>query len=287
MKNHRIFLTSLAIVVMACLFGGHGQFQEQYVTPSSGYSAIAQSAAQDPISFSQFYVMTPGPAPNSPIGAPQPFEIAGNVPSTLYLGEQMYPVPYSQYQSDPVPAGANSLWVKGITNWTQYAAIPQGATVALLAVSPTGGNGTLNYVDSSGQTYSHNYFFYPISLLNFYADTIGRHMLSTDINGQSSNQVVIDVVGTYKAPAYYDPSSYYAWYYPDYWDYYYYCDYPSCDHHQDDHPHDGNQHDGNQHDGNQHDGNQHDGNQHDGNQHDGNQHDGGNPTDSGDANQGG
>jgi hypothetical protein len=208
---------------MACLFGVQGQFQEQYVTPPNGYSSIAASAAHDPIHFAQFYTMTPGPAPSNPIGAPQQFEIAGNVPSTLYLGEQMYPVPYSQYQSDPVPAGANSLWIKGIANWTQYVAVPQGATVAILAVSPTGGSGTLNFMDSAGQTYSRDYFFYPNSLLTFYAAAIGRHMLWFVINGQSSNQVIIDVVGTYAQPSTYP--EYYLGYYPgDYQEYYYPCD---------------------------------------------------------------
>jgi hypothetical protein len=153
--------------------------------------------------------------------------IAGNVPSTLYLGEQMYPVPYSQYQSDPVPAGANSLWIKGITNWTQYVAVPQGATVAILAVSPTGGSGTLNYMDSTGKTYSHDYFFYPNSLLTFYAATIGRHMLWFVANGQSSNQVIIDVVGTYAQPSTYP--EYYSGYYPAYYpEYDYLCDLYPC-----------------------------------------------------------
>jgi hypothetical protein len=226
-KIHELFLTLSAIIVMACLFGVQGQFQEQYAAPPSGYSSIASSAAHDPIHFTQFYTMTPGPAPINPISAPQQFVIAGNVPSTLYLGEQMYPVPYSQYQSDPPPAGANSLWIKGITNWTQYVAVPQGATVAILAVSPTGGSGTLNYMDSTGKTYSHDYFFYPNSLLTFYAATIGRHMLWFVANGQSSNQVIIDVVGTYAQPSTYP--EYYSGYYPAYYpEYDYLCDLYPC-----------------------------------------------------------
>jgi hypothetical protein len=230
-KIHELFLTLSAIIVMACLFGVQGQFQEQYVAPPSGYSSIASSAAHDPIHFTQFYTIAPGPAPSNPVGAPQQFDIAGNVPSTLYLGEQMYPVPYSQYQSDPVPAGANSLWVKGITNWTQYVAVPQGATVAILAVSPTGGSATLNYMDSAGQTYSHDYFFYPNSLLTFYAATIGRHMLWFVASGQSSNQVIIDVVGSYVQPSIYPEyySGYYPAYYPEYYpENYYLCDLYPC-----------------------------------------------------------
>jgi hypothetical protein len=114
------------------------------------------------------------------------------MPSTVYLGEQMKSVPYSQYQSSPAYTGANSLWIKGTQDWTQYAVVPQGATVSLFAISPTGGSGSLT---SDGQIYSNNYVFYPNSLLTFYAGTIGRHTLSFAINGQSSNQVVLDVVG--------------------------------------------------------------------------------------------
>jgi hypothetical protein len=220
MKIYRLFSTLLAIIVIACLFGVQGQFQEQYVTPSSGYSTAAQSAAQNPLQYSQFYTMTPGIALSDPIGAPQQFEIAGNMPITVYLGEQMQPVPYSQYQFDPAFTGANSLWIKGATDWAQYAAVPQGATVSLLVVSPTGGSGPLNFLDSDGQIYIHNYFFYPNSLLTFYADKIGRHMLSFAINGQSSNQVVIDVIGTYPQSSNYPgiyPEYYPGYYYPQYY----------------------------------------------------------------------
>jgi len=216
MKIYRLFSTLLAIIGIACLFGVQGQFQEQYVTPSNGYSTSAPSAAQNPLQYSQFYTITPGSAPSNPIGAPQQFEIAGNMPSTVYLGEQMQPVPYSQYQSYPAYAQANSLWIKGATDWTQYAVVPQGATVSLYAISPTGGSGSLAFMNSDGQTYSHNYIFYPNSLLTFYADTIGRHMLSFDVNGQSSNQVVIDVIGTYTQPSNY-PEYYPGYYYPDYY----------------------------------------------------------------------
>jgi hypothetical protein len=230
MKIYRLFSTLLAIIVIACLSGVQGQFQEQYSTPSSEYSTVAPSTSKDPLQYSQFYIMTSEPTPNNPIGAPQQFEIAGNMPSTVYLGEQMQPVPYSQYQSNPAYTRANALWIKGATAWTQYAAVPQGAIVSLFAISPTGGSGSLT---SDGQTYSNNYVFYPNSLLTFYAGTIGRHTLSFAIDGQSSNQVMIEVVGgTYTQPnnnpGYYSENypGYYSENYPGYypWDYYY----PSC-----------------------------------------------------------
>ena len=169
----------------------------QYVTPSSG------NASRDPSQYTEFYAMTAGPANGDPIGAPQQFETSGIMPTTVYLGEQMQPVPYSQYWSSPAHTIANSLWIKGITSWIQYAVVPQGATVTLVAFSPTGGIGTLTVVDSSGQTSSKNYIFYPNSIFTFYTYTNGRHILSLAVNGQSSNQVVIDAVGTCAQPGNY------------------------------------------------------------------------------------
>ena len=209
-RTYRLFTAILTIIVIACLSGVQGQFQ---VTPSTA----ALSASQNPLQYSQFYTTTTASATGNPIGAPQRFAIAG-MPSTVYLGEQMQPVPYSQYQSSPAYTGANSLWIKGATAWTQYAVVPQGATISLFAISLTGGSGPLI---SDGQIYSNNYVFYPNSLLTFYAGTIGRHTLSFAINGQSSNQVVIDVVGgTYTQPSNNPknyPGYYPAHYYP--WDY--------------------------------------------------------------------
>lgn len=109
MRIYRPYSTLLVLIVITCFFGVQGQFQEQYATPSSGYSAAAPSSARDPWYYSQFYTMTSGLAPSNAIGAPQPFEVAGDLPSALYFGEQMQPVPHSQYRSNPAYAGANSL----------------------------------------------------------------------------------------------------------------------------------------------------------------------------------
>lgn len=118
----------------------------------------------------------------------------------------MQQVPYSQYIASPTYTGTNDLWIKGAQDWTQYAVVPQGATVTLLAVSPpTGGNGDLNFVDSDGQSYTYNYFFYPNRILTFHADIPGQHMLSFFVNGKLSNTVTIDVTGAYTPPSNYLP----------------------------------------------------------------------------------
>ena len=55
-------------------------------------------------------------------------------------------------------------------------------------------------------------------MLNFYADTVGRHTLSFVINGQSSNSVIIDVSGTYvPPPTYYMTPVFYPGYYGSYY----------------------------------------------------------------------
>jgi len=126
-------------------------------------------------------------------------------------------VPYSQYASNPASTGAISMWIQGATDWAQYAVIPQGATVSLLTVSPTSGSGYINEIRPDTAMYRYNFYFYPYSALNFYADTIGRHVLSFGLNGQVSNTVIIDVTGTYIPPTIDYLSSAYPGYYNGYY----------------------------------------------------------------------
>jgi hypothetical protein len=138
------------------------------------------------------------------------FDITGRTPSNLYFSAPNQVVPYQQYTSNPANSGAISLWIMGATDWAQYAAVPQGALLYLLAVSPTGGSGNLNEVRPDGSAYNSNFYFFPYSAFTFYADTAGRHVLSFGIGGQMSNTVTIDVTGNYVPPAnYYQPPSYY------------------------------------------------------------------------------
>jgi hypothetical protein len=190
MKIYKLFSTLLTIIVIACLFG------------------LQASATESTYQYSQFYTTTSGSVPSNAISASQQIEISGNTPSHVYLGEQMQSVSYTQYQSTPSYTGGNFLWIKGATAWTQYAVVPQGATVSLLAITSAGGSGSFT---SDGQIYSNSYVLYPNSQLTFYAGTIGRHSLSFALNGWASNQVVIDVVA---ATSYAQPS-----YYPYYWNY--------------------------------------------------------------------
>ncbi len=222
MKTYHLHQALLVLILLACLSGAYGQ----YNTPTSGYSTVTPvsgTAQNNASQYSQYYQMLNGPVPSNHISAPQQFDITGNMPSTVFFGNQAQPVNYAQYASSPSYTGSSSLWVQGSTSWAQYAVVPQGATVNLLAITPTPGSGYFYFTDSNGQMYTYNYYFYPYSRMTLYADNPGRHVLSFAVNGMMSNQVTIDVTGVYTPPTNYLPPAYYPTYYPNYYSpgYYY------------------------------------------------------------------
>ena len=132
------------------------------------------------------------------IEAPKKPIIKDKTPTTVYFSYQMQSVPYSQYQSYAAYTGGNSLWIQGSTSWTQYAQVPQGSSLSLLATSSAGGNGYLYEIAPDGRLSKNNFYFYPgNSQIGFYADKIGQHLLLFAIGNQVSNAVVIDVTGYY------------------------------------------------------------------------------------------
>lgn len=145
--------------------------------------------------YSQYYSIDKGSSTKKHIEAPKKHEIADETPTTVYFSYQMQAVPYTQYKTYSTYTGGNSLWIKGATSWTQYACVPQGSSLSLLATSSSGGNGYLYEINPSGLLSKNSFYFFPgSSLIGFYADTIGQHILLFIINGQVSNSVVIDVV---------------------------------------------------------------------------------------------
>ena len=252
MKIYQLITASLCLILLICVSGVEGQ-HVQYST-SYGYAApnpiSLGHAAPNPISlghfapnpistryatnqisgpnqtadvsqYSQYYTM--GTVLNTHIMAPEQFNISGNTPATIYFSYQQQPMAYSQYQSNLTHDGESSLWIKGTASWAQYVAVPQKSSISLLALSSEGGEGYINELDPNGKINQYNFYFYPTSLLGFYADAPGRYVLSFVLDGRPSNEIIIDVVGTYTAPSYYNPPSYYSGYYPYYWNYYPYC----------------------------------------------------------------
>ncbi len=123
------------------------------------YATKAKNASSK---YSEYYRNLTGPVPSAHISAPKEYTVANNTPNVVYFAQQQA-VPYLEYQSNPTHASSNSLWIEGTTNWTQYAAVPWGTTVSLIAVSPMGGSGYLTDNEPDGLKYSQNFFFYPDS----------------------------------------------------------------------------------------------------------------------------
>jgi hypothetical protein len=214
MEKYKLVSLLAAFVILACIFGAQGQYQ----TPASGYSSANPSSTQtmsnastvstqanassyaNPAAstsqYSQYYSMNTGSIPSTHISAPVKVDLLGKPPANVYFSTQSQAVPYSQYQSSAGSSGANTLWIQGSSDWTQYAIVPLGATVPLIVSSLTGGSGYLTEVHPDGKVYNTNFYFYPQSLMNFYADSVGSHIVAYTIGGVKSNSVVINVTGS-------------------------------------------------------------------------------------------
>mgnify|MGYP001302799026 CR=1 FL=1 len=161
-------------------------------------------SASDSI-YSQYYWISKGPAPKKHIETPKKHVAVDSTPTTVYFSHQMKALPYSQYQSYATYTGGNSLWIQSSSSWSQYARVPQGSGLSLLATSTAGGNGYLYEITPDGKLSKESFYFFPgNSQIGFYADTIGQHVLLFIIGGQVSNAIVIDVTGYY--PPTYPPS---------------------------------------------------------------------------------
>jgi hypothetical protein len=163
------------------------------------------SSASDSI-YSQYYSMYTGSTSKKHIEAPKKGEIKDKIPTTVYFSYQMLAMPYTQYQTYATYTGGNSLWIQGTSSWTQYAKVPQGSSLSLMATSSPGGNGNLYEIHPDGKLYKNTYYFYPgYNQMDFYADSIGQHILLFIIGGQVSNSIVIDVT-SYNPPSYQQPA---------------------------------------------------------------------------------
>ncbi len=183
MKKLKLVPVLIALLLLACFSGVQGQMP--YTTMPASNLNMVQGNAQ----YSEYYNNITGQAPSSHIAVPQQISTAGMIPSTVYVGMQQQAVPFAQYQSSPTYAESNSLWIQGSTNWTQYAVVPFGTTLSLIGISPKGGSGILTDNEPDDLNYSVKYFFYPESQIAFYADAIGRHVLTFTIGNQISNPV--------------------------------------------------------------------------------------------------
>jgi len=147
-------------------------YREYYVAPARPRSSLASDA----------------------VGSPVQYDITGRTPSGVNYGSGQAQS-YSNYASS-LSAPRNDLWIAGQANWTQYAVIPVGASLELLASVPAGGSGGLYKViqtnslktDYQGMQFNPGY-----SSMSFLAGQTGRHMLYFVVNNMPSNVVIVDV----------------------------------------------------------------------------------------------
>lgn len=208
--------------------------QIQVTQGSSGLKVMSANSGSDPYQstgssysqfsmYSQYFSMPGGSAPKTHITYPKNYPIKNlgslfvyfTVPkySTSYSqtyvmpSYQTYSMPYSQYQTNYATyTGSISLWVQGTSSLTQYVNVLQGSSLALVAISPTGGNGYLYEIAPGGILNTNSYYFYQYNQMSFYADTIGQHVLLIVINDKVSNAIIINVVGS--GPSSYGPPGY-------------------------------------------------------------------------------
>jgi len=116
-----------------------------------------------------------------------------NAIAELYI-DQEETYSFSQDINDAEEAKANTLWIQGSTDAMQYAAVPIGGRLTLMAACFAEGDGYLYEKNPDGRTTRGSYHFQPLNQIGFYADATGRHILAFSANDQLSNSVVIDVI---------------------------------------------------------------------------------------------
>lgn len=151
--------------------------------PSSAYSL-----------FSEFYINTSVPIMGG--FAPVKFDVTHKKPTKVYFGSGNG-ITYTQYQSFVSTTKGNELWIQKGADWSQYAIVPTGTALQLIAFSAAAGQAdyfdTLQ-TDSASVTSKRVTFFSGYQNMNFVADKVGRHILLFVINNQPSNAIVIDVI---------------------------------------------------------------------------------------------
>jgi plastocyanin len=170
-----------------------GQVSGQTSGQASGQDSSLASSQVSLQKFSQYYSST-AQAPKEQLTAPTKIDLKDMEPAMLYFGSTQKAVPYTQYKTYALSTGANSLWISGSSSWTQYAMVPLGSMLNMIATSPVGGYGYLYEIYPDGNLDMNSYYFNPYNQMGFYADEVGQHQLFFNIGGQPSNVIVIDVV---------------------------------------------------------------------------------------------
>ena len=200
--------------------GGGSQIADRGIQMQIAEPAMAilpvNGPAQDTVSqdprqidlqkFSTYYRMEAAESERQ-LTSPAKIDFSEVAPETIYFGSAQKAVPYSQYQSYATSTGANSLWISGSSSWTQYAVIPIGSYLNMIATTASGGYGYLYEIYPDGNLDKSAYSFYPYNTMGFYAGKLGEHQLFFNIDGQPSNVIVIYVVPYQQIQPSYDSAS--------------------------------------------------------------------------------
>jgi hypothetical protein len=207
-----IIISLLGLASAVDLTGSWSDQQSSDYQSGADTNVFQQVSTPDQQSYSQYAQyfsissgLTAGQDQSSGI---QSYDITGQEPSSLLVGgQQQKAIAYSQMQPYAVFTGGNTLWIQGDTSWTQYAQVPQGASMSLIAIAPNGGSANLFEIYPGGQqVVTNNVYFSGYARIHFDADAVGQHVLLFVINSQASNAVIIDVLPYYPGPVYPGPA---------------------------------------------------------------------------------
>ena len=168
-----------------------------YTTGGSFYSQPYSETTFSP--YREYFAPAKTTSSSGIISNPARFDITGRAPSIVYYGSGVG-LPYSQYAS--LSSRTNDLWIQGTNNWTQYAVVPVGTWLQLVAHVPVGGAAGFYEVvqtDTASTKYMTYQFSSGYNSMSYYADRVGRHMLYFAVNSQPSNVVIVDVFAQARA----------------------------------------------------------------------------------------
>jgi plastocyanin len=154
---------------------------------------IVPEQPQPSESFTQFYHIEPQAVVTEQLVVEE-YEVSGREPEEVYFGgPEQQAVSYSEYEALAATAEPNALWIQGRDAWVRNVQVPRGSRLTLLALTRTSGPGTFYQIFPSGSLAKNNFFLYPYSTVDFYADDIGQHIIFFVKDNALSNAVVIDV----------------------------------------------------------------------------------------------
>jgi hypothetical protein len=147
--------------------------------------------------YREYYTATAAPSifvMREAVSSPVLYDIAGRTPAGVYYRNGQW-MSYTSYATSRFTQ-SNDLWISGQSYWTQYAAIPVGSSLQLLANVPSSGMGSffmLIQTNAVSTDYEAAQFNSGYNSMSFVAGKTGRHMLYFVVNNQQSNVVIVDV----------------------------------------------------------------------------------------------